>query len=64
MKQAIPAYASPALFVAIVMSGCGSDRCLESISVTPSSAANVKAATQVTFTAAGKFNMSPMMCVP
>jgi hypothetical protein len=64
MKQAILAYATLALFAAFVMSGCGSDRRLESISVTPSSAANVKAATQVTFTAAGQFSMSPMTVSP
>ena len=52
------------LFAALAISGCGSDRQLESISVTPSSAANVKAGTQVTFTAAGQFNMSPMTANP
>jgi hypothetical protein len=64
MKQVILVYATLALLAGFVMSGCGSDRRLESISVTPSSAANVKAATQVTFTAAGQFNMSPMTANP
>ena len=52
-------------FVAeLAISGCGSDRRLESIIVTPSSVANVKAASQVTFTAAAQFNMSPMTVNP
>jgi len=64
MKQAILACASLVLLAAFVVSGCGSSRRLESISVTPSSAANVKAATQVTFTAAAQFDMSPMTANP
>ena len=64
MKQAILVYATLALFAAFAISGCGSGRRLESISVTPSSAANVKVATQAAFTAAGQFNMSPMTANP
>jgi len=53
-----------ALLVVFAIFGCGSDRQLESISVTPASMTNVKAGTQVTFTAAGQFNMSPMTADP
>jgi hypothetical protein len=64
MRQAILVYTSLALLAAFAMSGCGSDRQLESISVTPASMTNVKAGTQVTFTAAGQFSMSPMTADP
>ena len=64
MRPATLFYTSVALLAAFAISGCGSDRQLESISVTPSSVANVKAASQVTFTAAGQFNMSPMTANP
>jgi len=64
MRQAIFVYTSLALLAAFVMCGCGSDRRLESLSVTPASMTNVKAGTQVTFTAAGQFNMSPMTVNP
>ena len=64
MRQAILVYTSLALLAAFATSGCGSDRQLESISVTPASMTNVKAGTQVTFTAAGQFNMSPMTANP
>src|SRR5690242_20428246 len=64
MKPATLIFTSLALFTVVAISGCGSDRRLESISVTPASMTNVKAGTQVTFTAAGQFNMSPMTANP
>ncbi len=64
MRPATLIFISLALFAVVGMCGCGSDRRLESISVTPPSAANIKAASQVTFTAAGQFNMSPITVNP
>jgi hypothetical protein len=64
MRPAALIFIFLALFAALGSSGCGNDRQLESISVTPASMTNVKAGTQVTFTAAGQFNMSPMTANP
>lgn len=58
MKLKMLQFISAALLI-IFSSGCGNDRQLQSISITPASATAPLAA-HVTFTAAGQFSMSPM----
>ncbi len=51
------------LAAALLLSGCGNDRQLQSIMITPSSMTAARNA-QVTFTASGQFNMAPMSVAP
>jgi hypothetical protein len=51
------------LAAALLLSGCGNDRQLQSIMVSPSSMTAAHNA-QVTFTASGQFNMAPMSVTP
>jgi hypothetical protein len=53
-----------ALLLLFLLSGCGSNRQLQSITVNPASAAATTQGGQVQFTATGQFNMSPMTTTP
>jgi hypothetical protein len=58
-------FALPVSFLAaaLLLSGCGNDRQLQSIMVSHSSMTAARNA-QVTFTASGQFNMAPMNVAP
>ncbi len=54
----------PLLLFVYLLSGCGSNRQLQSITISPASATAPVQGGQAQFTATGQFNMSPMSMTP